>query len=67
MSNTFYANSIEGCVYCSSDDLPEGKSWIVSDNAKDVISWLNDTHQDSIFYKVSNEVLIAVELEFGIY
>lgn len=64
---TFYANSIEGCVSCGLDDLPKGGNWIVSDNEKDVISWLNESHQVSEFYKVSNEVLIAVESEFGIY
>ena len=63
---TFYANSIEGCVICGPDDLPQGGSWIVSDNAKRVISWLHDGSQDSEYFKVSNEVLIEVASEFGI-
>lgn len=61
---TFYANSIEGCVLCSPDDLPQGGNWIVSDSADNVIRWLyDDTGSD--YYKVSNKVLIAVEAEFG--
>jgi hypothetical protein len=63
---TFYANSIAGCVACSPDDLPEGGNWIVSSNADDVIGWPHDAGQDSGFYKVTNEVMIAVYAEFGI-
>ena len=62
---TFYANSIEGCVICGPDDLPEGGSWIVSDNADDVLGWLREARQDSDFFKVSNEVVIVVASEFG--
>ena len=62
---TFYANSIEGCVSCGLDDLPQGGNWIVSDNADNVIGWLHEANEGSEFYKVSNEVLIAVEAEFG--
>ena len=63
---TFYANSIEGCVLCSPDALPQGGNWIVSDSADNVIGWLHDGSQENEYFKVSNEVLIAVEAEFGI-
>ena len=62
---TFYANSIEGCVLCGPDDLPEGGNWIVSDNADDVIGWLHECGQDSEYFKVSNEVQGEVASEFG--
>jgi hypothetical protein len=62
---TFYANSIEGCVLCGPDDLPEGGTWIVSDNADNVIGWLHECGQDREFFKVSEEVLGEVASEFG--
>ena len=62
---TFYANSIEGCVLCGPDDLPEGGNWIVSDNADNVIGWLHECGQDSEYFKVSNEVQGEVASEFG--
>jgi hypothetical protein len=62
---TFYANSIEGCVLCGPEDLPEGGSWFVSDDVEFVICWLYDATETSDYYKVSNRVLIEVESEFG--
>lgn len=62
--HTFYANSIEGCVLCSPDDLPQGGNWIVSDSADNVIRWLHDASEDSQFFKVSTDVLIEVASEF---
>jgi len=62
---TFYANSIEGCVLCSPDALPQGGNWIVSDSADNVIRWLHDASEDSQFFKVSTDVLIEVGSVFG--
>ena len=62
---TFYANSIEGCVLCNPDSLPQGGDWIVSDSADNVIGWLHDATETSDYYKVSNQVLIEVASEFG--
>jgi hypothetical protein len=63
---TFRANSIEGCVLCSPDDLPQGGNWIVSDNADDVIGWLHEAGQDDEYFKVSTSVLIEVASEFTV-
>ena len=63
---TFYANSIEGCVSCGQDDLPQGGNWIVSSNADDVLGWLHDLGSDTEFFKVTQNVLDAVASVFGI-
>jgi hypothetical protein len=63
---TFYANNNEGCVACNADDLPEGGSWIVSDDPQRVMTWLHNLSDDCEYFKVSNRVFIEVHSEFGI-
>ena len=70
MSNytlTFYANSIEGCVKCYPDELPDGADWIVSSNADDVLAWLAECGTESEYYKVTPEVYEAVLETYNIY
>jgi hypothetical protein len=63
MSNyslTFYANSIEGCVKCYPDELPAGGNWINSSDPEDVLFILEDCGNETLYFKVTQEVYDAV-------
>jgi hypothetical protein len=64
---TFYANSIEGCVKCQPDELPQGGNWIVSSTPDDVLNWLAECATESEYYKVTQEVYDAVLEIYNIY
>lgn len=64
---TFYANSIEGCVKCYSDELPIGGNWIVSSDESDVLTWIDTVGNETLYFKVTAEVYEAVLEVYNIY
>jgi hypothetical protein len=66
-TKTFYANDIDGCVKCYPDDLPQGGNWINSSDPEDVLLILEDCGNETLFFKVTQEVYDAVLETYNIY
>jgi hypothetical protein len=66
-TKTFYANDIDGCVKCYDDELPQGGNWINSSDPEDVLLILEDCGNETLFFKVTQEVYDAVLETYNIY